>query len=180
MKQQDENYYDALELLNCGKAGAKKALKLLDAALKMDEDYVQTYIGFICAYGNLGKEKEYEDAVKTAYQKTLKKFPKWPKEMSWYDMDNRAYLRAIQYMAEWYWDNEEKDEAIKLFKLLLKLNPGDNQGARYEIAGLYAGLCGNDINEMFDKGNANQNWDALERLVSEQNKKHKFWKAPKY
>lgn len=180
MKQQDEYYYDAMELLNCGKAGAKKALKLLESALKMDEDYAQTYVGLICAYGNLGKKKEYEKAVRTAYEKTLKKFPKWPKSMEWGWLDNRAYLRAIQYMAELHWDNGENDEAIDLFKLLLKLNPNDNQGIRYEIAGLYAGLNGDDVNDMFDESNAKQNWDALEKIVNDQNKKHKFWKEPKY
>lgn len=38
MKKQDEYYYDALGLLDCGKAGAKKAIKLLETALKVDED----------------------------------------------------------------------------------------------------------------------------------------------
>ncbi|MFZ2975098.1 MAG: hypothetical protein WA055_00530 [Candidatus Moraniibacteriota bacterium] len=179
MKKQDEYYYDALELLGAGRAGVKKAIKLLESALEMDEDYVQTYIGFISVYGNLGKKKEYEKMVKLAYEKTLKKFPKWPKEMEWGWLENRAYLRAIQYMAEWYWDNEENDKAVDLFRLLLKLNPNDNQGVRYEIAGLYAGLNGEKINRMFDEGNANQNWDALEKLTDDQNKKHKFWKQPK-
>jgi tetratricopeptide (TPR) repeat protein len=180
MKKQDEYYYDAMELLDMGEVGACEALKLLNKALKLDENYAQTYIGFICAYGNLGKEKEYEKAVKAAYEKTLKKFQKWPKRMEGGVMENRAYMRAIQYMAEWHWDNGEDEKAIELFRLLLKLNPGDNQGVRYEIAGLYAGVNGDDINDMFDEGNANQNWDNLEILVEEQNKKHKFWKPQKY
>jgi len=180
MKKQDEYYYDALELLDCGKAGAKKALKLLDVALKMDEDYVQTYVGFVSVYGNLGKKKEFEKAVKMAYEKTLKKFPKWPKSMEWGWMENRAYLRAIQYMAEWHWDNGENDKAIELFRLLLKLNPNDNQGARYEIAALYAGLHGEDVNRMTNEGNQKQDWSEQENLVREQNKKHKFWKASNY
>lgn len=180
MKQQDENYYDAMEFLYGGKAGAKKALKLLEEALKLDEDYVQTYVGLICVYGNLGQKKKYEETVKMAYEKTLKKFPKWPREMEWGFLENRAYLRAIQYMAEWYWDNKENEKAVELFRLLLKLNPNDNQGVRYEIAGLYARISGDEINDMFDEGNAKQNWDKLENLVSSQNKKHKFWKEPKY
>ena len=36
------------------------------------------------------------------------------------------------------------------------------------------------MNNMFDYGNENQDWRTLEELVSEQNKKHKFWKEPKY
>ena len=170
-------YYDAMERLDGEKARAKEALKLLEAALEMDEDYVQTYIGLISVYSILGKKEKAEEMIKVAYEKTLKKFPKWPKNMEWGDMDNRAYLRAIQHMADLYWDNGENDKAIELFRLLLKLNPNDNQGVRYEIAGLYAGLKGTDINKMFDEGNKNQDWSALEKLEAEQNKKHTFSKG---
>ena len=181
-KEPDKNdyYYDAMECLNSGKSGVKEALKLLETALEMDEDYVQTYVGLISTYGILGKEEETEEMIQMAYKKTLKKFPKWPRSMQWGFLENRAYLRAIQFKAEQYWDNEEDDKAIELFRLLLKLNPNDNQGVRYEIAGLYAGLCSDDINEMFDYGNCNQDWGDLETLVLEQNKKYKFWKELKY
>jgi hypothetical protein len=69
---------------------------------------------------------------------------------------------------------------IELYKLLLKLNPGDNQGVRYVLAGLYAGIDGQKINKMFDEGNEKQDWSKLEKLVANQNKKHKFWVKPKY
>ena len=177
----DDYYYDAMECLCEGsKAEAKKALKMLETALEIDKDYVQTYIGLICTYDALGKTEKREEAIKTAYQRMLKKFSKWPKEMLWSYLENRAYLRAIQYMADLHWDNKENDKAIELFRLLLKLNPGDNQGVRYEIAGLYAGLCGADINKMFDYGNNNQDWSALNKLVTKQNKKHKFWIEPNF
>ena len=49
----DDYYYDAMEYLCLGKSEAKKALKLLEKALEIDKDYVQTYIGLISAYGVL-------------------------------------------------------------------------------------------------------------------------------
>ncbi len=181
-KEPDINdyYYDALELSGGGAREIKEALKLLNIALEMDKDYVQTYIGFVCVYSAAGDKKRAEGFVKIAYEKTLKKFPKWPKRMEWGYMSNRAYMRAIQYMGDLHWDNGEKEKAIKLFRLLLKLNPGDNQGVRYEIAALYAGLNGEDVNRMTDEGNEKQDWSEQENLVMEQNKKHKFWKAPRY
>lgn len=176
----NDYYYDAMELLGGGAREIKEALRLLNIALEMDKDYVQTYIGFVSAYGAAGDKKKSEEAIKTAYEKTLKKFPTWPKEMRWGYMDNRAYMRAIQYRGELYWDNGENEKAIELFRLLLKLNPGDNQGARYEIAALYAGLNGDDVNRMTDEGNERQDWSEQENLVKEQNLKHKFWKEPRY
>lgn len=181
-KEPDINdyYYDAMDLLSCGAKGIKEALRLLNIALEVDKDYVQTYIGFISAYGAAGDKKKAEEAIKTAYEKTLKKFPKWPKKMEWGYLDNRAYLRAIQYLGDLYWDNGENEKAIELFRLLLKLNPNDNQGVRYEIAALYAGLNGKDVNRMTDEGNQKQDWSEQENLVEKQNKKYKFWKEPKY
>ena len=176
----DDYYYDALELSGGGKKEIKEALRLLNIALKMDKDDVQTHIGFICAYGAIGDEKKKDEAIKIAYKKTLKKFPKWPRLMEWGWLENRAYLRAIQYMGDWYWDKGENEKAIELYRLLLKLNPNDNQGVRYEIAALYAGLNGDDVNRMTDEGNEKQDWSEQENLVLEQNKKHKFWKEPKY
>ena len=174
----DDLYYNAMDICSIGKAGAKKALQLLNRALEMDKDYVQTYIGFVCAYRAAGDKKKMNEAIKTAYEKTLKMFPKWPRRMEWGILENRAPLRAIQYMADQYWDNGEIDKAAELFRLLLRLNPNDNQGARYEIAALYAGLTGDDVNRMTDEGNKKQDWSAMENLVKEQNTKHKFWNEP--
>lgn len=181
-KEPDKNdyYYDAMELLSGGTREINKAIKLLNKALELDEDYVQTYIGFTHVYGVAGEKKKANEAIKIAYEKTLKKFPKWPAKMQWGIMENRAYMRSIQYMSDLYWDNGEKDKAIELFRLLLKLNPNDNQGVRYEISALYAGLTGEDVNRMMDEGNEKQDWSEQENLVKEQNAKHKFWKEPKF
>lgn len=183
-KQDEENvndlYYDAMDLLDGNTNDAKIAEKLLKKALKLDEHSVQTHIGFAHVYGVLKNKKKAHEHIQTAYNETVKKFPKWPSLMSWGDMDNRAYMRALQYQADLFADEGEKEKAIELYRLLLKLNPNDNQGARYTIAGVYAGISGEKVNKMFDEGNKKQNWDKLEKLVAEQNSKHKFWKEPKY
>jgi len=148
--------------------------------LLLDDDYVQTYVGLIGAYGEKGDDRRRTEVTKLAFEKTKKEFPQWPEEMLWGHMSNRAYMRAIQYMGELYWDSGEDEKAIKLFRLLLKMNPNDNQGVRYEIAGLYAGITGDDINRMFDESNENQNWDELENLVKGQNEIHQFLGEPNF
>lgn len=180
MKDIDNLYYDAMELLDGGRSGAKKAEKLLEKALEIDNENTQIYIGLAHIYGILKNKKKAEESIKRAYHETVKKFPTWPKEMLWSDMDNRAYMRAVQYRADLYADEGEKEKAIELYRLLLKLNPNDNQGVRYTLSGIYAGISGKEINKMFDEGNAKQSWDKLENLVKEQNAKHKFWKEPKF
>lgn len=181
-KDEDVNdlYYDAMELLGGSRNDIKKAEELLTRALQLDEHNVQTHIGFAHVYGVLKNKKKAEDHIKRAHDKTIKKFPKWPECMEWGDMDNRAYMRAIQYMADLSADKGDKEKAIELYRLLLKLNPNDNQGVRYTLSGVYAGISGEEVNAMFDEGNEKQNWDKLEHLVKTQNANHKFWKEPKY
>lgn len=179
MKYTDELYYDAMELLDGELNNAKKAEKLLKKALEIDEHNIQTCVGFVHVYEVLKNKNKTEEYIKIAYDETVRKFPIWPENMTWGDMDNRAYMRAIQYRADLYVDKGEKEKAIELYKLLLKLNPDDNQGARYVVSGIYAGISGKEINKIFDEGNANQNWDKLENLVKKQNAKHKFWKKPR-
>lgn len=172
-------YYDAMELLNGNRSDAIRAEGLLNRALKIDVHNVQTHIGFVHVYGALKYKKKAEEHIQKAYDDIVKKFLKWPKYMSWGDMDNRAYMRAVQYKADLCADEGEKEKAIELYKLLLKLNPNDNQGVRYTIAGVYAGISGEEINDMMNRGNKKQNWDELHNLVKEQNVKYKFWKEPK-
>ena len=171
---------DAMELLDGSRSAAKRAEKLLVKALKMDGHNVQTHIGFAHVYGALKNRKKSEEHIEKAYDETVKRFPAWPRRMAWGDIDNRAYMRAIQYRADLYADEGKKEKAIELYRLLLKLNPNDNQGVRYTLSGVYAGISGDEISRMFDEGNKNQNWDKLKNLVREQNVKHKFWKEPKY
>ena len=180
MKPKDEYYYDAMDLIDLGKEGAKRAVQILQKARLVDPHYVQTYVGLANAYGVMGDKVKGIECINKAYDETRRIFPVWPEEMPWGDMDNRAYMRAIQWKAELMFEAGQKDDAIELYRLLLKLNPNDNQGVRYVLAGIYAGLSGDDVNDMTDEGNKKQNWDKLEKLVKSQNAKHKFWKEPKY
>jgi tetratricopeptide (TPR) repeat protein len=178
VQNKNDLYYDAMDLVNA--SDFSKAEELLLKAKEMDPDYVQTYVGFVSAYSREKDKAKREKCIKIGYEKTLKLFPKWPRRLEWGFLENRAYLRAIGYMADLYWDHGDYDKAEELFRLVLKLNPEDNQGVRYEIAAMLAGLNGPDLNKMFDEGDRKQDWCKLERLVSIQNKKFKFWKEPRW
>lgn len=52
-------------------------------------------------------------------------------QFTWSCHTNRPYLRAILALACWYWKNEDFAKAEDLAKKLLRLNPMDNQGARF-------------------------------------------------
>lgn len=172
-KNKWDYYYDAMEYLDAG--NDKEAEVLLKKAIKVDGDFVAGYLGMVSLYKSRRNNKKVKEYTNLAFQKTKKKFPKWPKEMPWGVLKNRQYLRSICGKAILSHENKQKKEAEELYRLLLKLNPNDNQGVRYLLAALYAGKDPKIADELIDKGNRLQNWDELENFLDEQNRKHNFW-----
>lgn len=176
-KSKTDYYYDAMENLNCG--NEETAVRLLRKSLEIDEHYVEAYVGMATIYRQKGTLGKYHEYAERAYMETKHVFPQWPEEMSWYDIENRQFLRAIAGKAFICWETDQKEETEELFRLLLKLNPNDNQGIRYLLAGFFAGITGHDVDALMNKGNELQNWDAIENLLAAQNESHHFWKEPK-
>lgn len=50
--------------------------------------------------------------------------------VSWFDLDNRPFLRAYHGLALSFVNRGEIQKGYRMFKNLLAMNPGDNQGAR--------------------------------------------------
>ncbi|MBI4426375.1 MAG: hypothetical protein HY567_02260 [Candidatus Kerfeldbacteria bacterium] len=155
-----------------------KARQLLLRAVGQEPDYMQTYVGLTAVYEEEGKKKKARECINLAFQLTRKKFQRWPKEMHWGYIENRQFLRAIANKATAHHEDGEHEAAEKLYRLILKLNPNDNQGIRYLLAGLYAGIGPNDVNEYMEEGNRTQNWSKIEKLLTTQNAKRHFWKEP--
>lgn len=178
----DDLYYDAMELLHDyrDRLAYQDAEILLLRALDMDKHNVQTFVGLSTVYERLRDKSEERKYVNQAYEETKHIFPKWPEQMLWGILENRKYMRAIHRKATLSADEGDAKGAEELYRLLLTLNPGDNQGIRYLLAGLYARISGALIDKMFDEGNRKQDWRKLEQLVADQNKKHKFWSPPNY
>jgi tetratricopeptide (TPR) repeat protein len=60
----------------------------------------------------------------------------------WGYIETRPYMRAKAGLAGCLWEGGHFEEALKHYREMLELNPSDNQGIRYIIAGclLYLGL----------------------------------------
>lgn len=170
-------YYDAMEALNAGKTVAAK--RLLLAALRLNPDSVEAYVGLTAVYQATGKKMKAKECIDVAYEMTRRKFRKWPRELLWGYMENREYLRALCNKAMQYHEDGLLPEAEELYRLILRLNPNDNQGVRYFLAGLFARLLPEDVDALMEKGNRSQDWSGIERLLKTQNAKYRFWKEPK-
>jgi tetratricopeptide (TPR) repeat protein len=52
----------------------------------------------------------------------------------WGLLETRPYMRARHGLAQCLWHSGDRDAAIQHFSEMLRLNPNDNQGVRYELA----------------------------------------------
>src|SRR6516162_1169629 len=53
----------------------------------------------------------------------------------WGILETRPYMRARLGLAHSLWTAGRRDEAVRHLQDMLRLNPGDNQGVRYTLAG---------------------------------------------
>lgn len=156
----------------------EKAIAYLNKALSMDENYIEAIskLGFIYFYNNIKKSKEYYEKAAELSKKELG--GEWPKKLEWGIWENRPYLRAIQGLALILWREHEIEKAKELFNLLLSLNPWDNQGIRYCLAGIYKGMTWEEFGKIEDKCSEKGDYEEVDALLIEQNKVYKFWKDP--
>jgi len=173
MEKKNELYYDAMDYLSEGEPGTAK--KLLLQALKIDCEFVDAYVGLVAVYRETGNLKQEKESVDAGFDITKRRFPKWPKEMEWGILENRPYMRSICDKATTSQISGDIEMAEELYRLLLIMNPNDNQGVRYLIAGMFVGLGPEGVDDLMDECNEKQNWSKLEKLVDEQNKIHRFW-----
>ncbi|MDE2019455.1 MAG: hypothetical protein KGJ13_03850 [Patescibacteria group bacterium] len=172
-----EYYYDGMEAV--GDRRFKIAKKYFEECLELKPGFIGGYEGLMAIAALTGKKKQEKQFCDLAYAAVRKKFPKWPRRLLWGKMENRPYMRVISHRAAMHHERKEYMEAEELYRLLLKLNPNDNQGVRYLIAGMFSEKMPQQVNDMFDEGNRKQNWDKLENMVTKENAIHKFWKKPK-
>jgi len=59
--------------------------------------------------------------------------------LSWGLIDNRPFLRCMHGVGLCWWRLGKTREAAAVFRKMLWLNPGDNQGARFNLAAVEAG-----------------------------------------
>mmetsp|Transcript_3459 Transcript_3459/g.5264 ORF Transcript_3459/g.5264 Transcript_3459/m.5264 type:complete len:907 (-) Transcript_3459:1869-4589(-) len=131
--------YDAMEMT---KGSTEKLMEILCA--------LDTFPLSTEAWGMLGHFYQYEidpegfreklscaEALKmydTAILCARKLNPTWSddrsEELSWGEMGNRPYMRALLGRALCLKKTGKREEAIRQAKKLLRLNPGDNQGVR--------------------------------------------------
>jgi len=113
--------------------------------IRLNPDFPGGYEGLAAAATMKKDHASARKLTELAFAKVIAAYPVWPKRLPWGVLENRPVLRIIQMRAMLYHEDKNLDEAEILYRLLLKLNPSDNQGIRYLLKGMKSGLSPDEV-----------------------------------
>ena len=132
-----QKIYDAWE------STGKRRTALAREALSIHEDCADAYL-VLAADLRVGQQriKLYRQAVKAGNKTLGKDWETKYKGVCWLAVETRPVMRAMAQLAhDLQWEDEIL-EALTIYRKLIDLNPNDNQGIRYLLAGcLYEAHC---------------------------------------
>lgn len=130
----------------------KKLIKELKKLIKIDPSFLDSYSLAAKLHRDLNDEKKATELEEKAYNIALKTMRdsqgNWPGTIEWGWLENRHIVRAINGWAYNLWHRGKTNEALEIFRKLLKSNLNDNVGARYSILAIRLGL-NHDYDEEF-------------------------------
>lgn len=148
-----EDYYNLCEKYS-GR-NAKTIKRKLNQLIEKDPDFLDSYVFLYQILQDEGNLEEADKTLNEAYERALKlitdKKGNWPDVLEWLWLENRHIIRAILNKAISLWKNEEVDDALDLFRKLLKTNPMDNVGARNFILAIRMDMSFDKFENRFNK-----------------------------
>ena len=141
LEKAQEIMYNAFETEN-----TSKRMQLARRALKVSKDCADAYV--LLAEENAKDLQEarelYEQGVEAGERALGEEIFEEDAGHFWAILETRSYMRAREGLATCLWELGEKEEALDHYVEMLKLNPNDNQGIRYILAGC---LLDEDLDE---------------------------------
>lgn len=133
-------YYDLLE-----SATSEAQLKReMNKMIVSDPDFYDPYLVVADLEMEGGHNERGRQLIHEAYERAVKRIADaqgdWPKCMLWGWLENRHLMRALEREAIALWEEKMTEEALDIFRRLLRANPGDNQGVRHFILAIRLGL----------------------------------------
>ena len=113
----------------------RAALKLFRSALKLDPQHADAHnhVGIVSLEAR--KLKDADRHFRAAIEGGLRYVERDGKKVPWGIIENRPYLRGLANLALTLAEQKKWAEALAIHRQMLKLNPDDNQGARFLIGG---------------------------------------------
>lgn len=133
LDEADELVYQAWEA-----PSRKRAIELARRALEISVDCVDAYLLLADLEAKTDEEAIdlYRKAVETGRRTLGKKTFREDAGHFWGLINTRPFMRAMDSLASSLRFTDGEQEAIEIWREMLRLNPNDNQGARYRLLAL--------------------------------------------
>jgi tetratricopeptide (TPR) repeat protein len=115
----------------------QRRVDLAEEALQISEDCADAYVLLAEEIAEDAEEARelYEAGVRAGEQALGDEIFTEEAGNFWGILETRPYMRALEGLASSLWILGEREQALAHYRRILELNPGDNQGVRYELAG---------------------------------------------
>lgn len=124
--------------------------------ISQDPDFLDSYILLYEMMEDQANFKASDEILEEAYKHALALITdeqgNWPDLLEWGWLQNRHIIRTLLNKAISIWRNRKNEDALDLFRNLLKASPTDQSGARNFILAIRMGMPYNDFESRFDKG----------------------------
>jgi tetratricopeptide (TPR) repeat protein len=124
-----------LDLLEQGEE--EEAGRYFFKSIEIDPTYADGYNHLANIAWRKGDWKQAEGLYRKALEFAEPEVKDIPQGGFWGILESRPYMRALHGLGLTAWKQGRLEEAIGIFKQMLKLNPNDNQGVRYLMGTIY-------------------------------------------
>lgn len=154
---------ESLVLQLCDEPTAKKRIALARKALALSEDCQEAYA--VLAYEERDIHKRMNllrQAIKAGERVLGADWERRYKGVGWGVLETRPIMRAMMRLAMDLQMEDQFDEALQLYRRLMVVNPSDNQGVRYKLAGcLYEAKLDDELNALLKQFSDDPSADLL-------------------
>lgn len=109
----------------------------MEKLIGKDPDFYDPYLVLKDILISEGSLKKARLLLFNAYEKAAKRIVdkngSFPKLMEWGWLENRHIIRTIESFARELWALGGVEDALEIFRKILRFNPHDNTGARHDI-----------------------------------------------
>ena len=134
-EQAEDTLDQGIDLLEQG--DEEEAGRYFFKSIEIDPTYADGYNHLANIAWRKGDWEQAESLYRKAFELAGPEVKDTPKGGFWGVIETRPYMRAFHGLGLTAWKTGELEEAIDIFKQMLKLNPNDNQGVRYLMGPIY-------------------------------------------
>jgi len=127
-------FNDLLDARDFGSVTPAEMERQLRELLHEAPNFIDVYHHLAMLLNQCGKSQEaqllWQQAVNIGMQCFIEQFSSAGNKLEWGWLENRPFLRSYHSLGLQYMEGGNTEMALSIFKTILSLNPGDNQGVR--------------------------------------------------